>query len=158
MSSRGLFGIYKGRLRLVASGAVAIVGLLVGFASPALALTRTDANQDFYEGNGHNESSRWTDSTPDYADSRVTVNVGCNRDFTVTIREDRDWEPDPDRGHEWVNCTSYSEIDQPLTWRCLFHSSHDFGALKSMCWYTAIGVRERSKSIMSPSRRQQARY
>jgi hypothetical protein len=97
------------RLRTAVSISVAVLGLAAGMYAPAMALTRSDSNQDFTEGTGGNESDRWTDATPGYADSRVTVSEGCNRDFTVTIRQDMGGRPDPDRGHEWINCTSYTD-------------------------------------------------
>ena len=109
MNSSALVRTKLSRARRFSAGVVAILGLTVGIMAPAMALTRTDSNMDFTEGNGGNESARWTDSSPDYADSRVTVAQGCNRDFTVTIREDKSLQPDPSRGAEWINCTSYAD-------------------------------------------------
>lgn len=95
------------RFARVMSGMVATFGLVAGVAAPAMALTREDYNKNWTDGS---ESARWTDSSPNYGDSRVTTSLGCTREFSLTIREDRSWGlPDPNRGSEWVDCRSYTD-------------------------------------------------
>ncbi|WP_183095814.1 hypothetical protein [Nocardioides stalactiti] len=89
-----------------AATVAAFAGLGVGIAAPAMALTREDDNRNWTHGD---TSKRWTNSAPGYADSRVTTDEGCKREFTMTIREDRSFRPDAYRGSEWVNCGSYKD-------------------------------------------------
>lgn len=85
-----------------AASIVAVCGIVVGVAAPALAGSRNDTIDNRLDGWA---SANWSDHDSD-DETRVTVDW-CTREFQARIRRNRTALPDVTEASEWINCQSY---------------------------------------------------
>jgi hypothetical protein len=93
------------RFRNGVAASVGVATLVIGLAAPALAASRSDVIDNKKDGWA---SSHWNDTTSTN-ETRVTVQLGCSREFQARLRKDRTGLPDATVGSEWINCFSYDD-------------------------------------------------
>lgn len=95
----------KQRVKNMLAAGVGIAAVTFGMAAPAVAADRWS---DIINGKDGWSSPTWYDGTAGN-ETRVTVHVGCTREFQARIRKHVNNAPDSTKGTEWINCYAYDD-------------------------------------------------